>query len=226
MEILPEIWEDILGRILSEDRAKLCSVSRFFEQLCIGVSRRLAIIPELYDGRILIKFKFAKAVIFSGDYHGIVRNKNTFLLNLPLACESGHLGIVNLSLKYNSNENVLDYGLYGACKGGWYDILMLLIANGANDWNFALSGACKSGNIAIVDKLIELGADDWNWGFYYASKKGQLDVVMRLMEKGATAWNRGLSGACQGKHKNIVRLMIQCGANQCDCYAPILDHLL
>ncbi len=53
-----------------------------------------------------------------------------------------------------------DYGLFGACEGGYLDIINLMIEKGAGDWNRGLNNACKSGNLNIINLMIEKGANE------------------------------------------------------------------
>ena len=57
----------------------------------------------------------------------------------------------------------LYYGLYGACKGGYIDIVKFMIKKGANHWDLGLGGACRNGHIDIVKLMIEKGA---TWCIY------------------------------------------------------------
>lgn len=46
-----------------------------------------------------------------------------------------------------------------------------------------------------------------------------------MIDMGANNWNGGLANACYYNHADIVRLMIDRGANWCDCREPMQHHL-
>ena len=68
-------------------------------------------------------------------------------------CLQGNMNEVKQMLK-NKDINV-HYGFRGACFGGHKDIVLLLIANGANMWNTGLFCASQNGHEHIALLLIE-----------------------------------------------------------------------
>ena len=46
-----------------------------------------------------------------------------------------------------------------------------------------------------------------------ACRGGNMDIVKLMIEKGANHWNWGLRCACRGGHMDIVKLMIEKGAD-------------
>jgi hypothetical protein len=80
----------------------------------------------------------------------------------------------------------VDYGLVSACSNGYMDIVQLMIANGASDWNSGLSSACLNGHMDIAQLMIAKGASDWNWGLASACLNGHMDIVQLMIAKGAT----------------------------------------
>ncbi len=89
--------------------------------------------------------------------------KNSYSNDLILACEGGHMELVQLMIEKGATN--WDSGLKCACKGGHMEIVKLMIEKGANDWHKGFEGACKGGHMEIVKLMIEKGAKDWNWGF-------------------------------------------------------------
>ena len=60
----------------------------------------------------------------------------------------------------------------------------------------------------IVKLMVAKGADDWNGGLKGACFGGRVEIVRLMAAKGATNWNGGLFGACRGGHMEIVRLIL------------------
>ena len=56
------------------------------------------------------------------------------------------------------------------------------------------------------------GVMDWNRGLCRACEGGNMEIVKLMIEKGANAWDRGLIWACDRGHMEIVKLMIEKGA--------------
>ncbi len=57
---------------------------------------------------------------------------------------------------------------------------------------------------------------DYNFGLFSACLGGHLNIVKLMIEKGAERKNMGLRYACKGGHLNIVKFMIEIGANDWD----------
>jgi ankyrin repeat protein len=130
---------------------------------------------------------------------------------------------------------------YDNARSTRLEIVNLMIEKGADDLDSGLSSACGSGNLEIVNLMIEKGANDWYNGLSNACYYGHLEIINLLIEKGANDWNEGLSNACEGgnfasdnpfcakgtkralleanarsTHLEIVKLMIEKGATQCN----------
>ncbi len=74
-----------------------------------------------------------------------------------------------------------------------------------------LRNGCKK-NLIISIKQIKCNLD-WDYGLEGACLCGHIDIVKLMIEKGANNWNVGLEGACFCGHIDIVKLMIEKGAN-------------
>ncbi len=72
--------------------------------------------------------------------------------------------------------------LKNMCKKGKY----IEVTNNNSKWNNGLYGACMGGYLDIVKLMIKKGADDWNWGLNYACKRNNLNIVKLMIEMGAT----------------------------------------
>ena len=53
-------------------------------------------------------------------------------------------------------------GMIIAAKGGYMEIIQLMIDKGANNWNKGLHVACKEGHLEIAKLMIDRGATNWN----------------------------------------------------------------
>ena len=81
-------------------------------------------------------------------------------MQLTLYCRKKYLiQLVQLILKYN-----LDWesGLFGACEGGYLDLVMLMIKYGATNWSDGLEGACYGEHPDLFNLMIKHGAIDCN----------------------------------------------------------------
>ena len=72
--------------------------------------------------------------------------------------------------------------------------------------------ACRSGDVKQILKCIE-DRDEWNanydCGMVHACEGGNMDIVKLMIEKGANSWNDGLVSACLEGHLEIVKFMIE-----------------
>jgi len=69
--------------------------------------------------------------------------------------------------------------------------------------------ACSSGNFELV-KTLSSQHQDWSTGMLYACEGGHENIVKLMIEKGADEWNFGMLYACKGGHLDIVKFMIEC----------------
>jgi hypothetical protein len=122
--------------------------------------------------------------------------------------------------------------LLGACAGGYIELAQFAVAHKANIRDSCLCFACHHGHANIVEYLIEIGACDWESGLWGACSGGHIEIARLMIAHGACDWNHGLWGACRGgivytsevMHKELARLMIECGATACDCGRPLAYH--
>lgn len=146
-------------------------------------------------------------------------------MSLASACELGDLQRVTFLLQNVKSEYstwyILNSSLWGACRGGYMEIVKALISH-ANKidceigWNSGMAQACYSGHIDIVKFMISNGATDWNYGLNHACLGGRMEIVKFMIVCGANDWHNGFIKACTGGHLEIVQLMILNGANRWD----------
>ena len=73
---------------------------------------------------------------------------------------------------------------------------------------------CSYNDVIKIKKLIKISKSyNWDYGLYGACQGGHIDIIRFMIEKGADDWNGGLNNACQSGHIDIVKLMIEKGAN-------------
>ncbi len=151
-------------------------------------------------------------------------------------CKLGYKEYIDFYINLGAN---VAFGVWGACEGGYIEIVKLLIEkleklekevielykNGYTKdgytkftkivgeylyLNIGLNYAVEGGHIDIVKFIIEKGA---KLELYRACKRGNMNIVNLMIEKGTNDWNGGLYGACKGGHIELVNLMIKKGAN-------------
>jgi hypothetical protein len=80
----------------------------------------------------------------------------------------------------------LDDGLDGACEGGHYELVRLLIDRGVNNWNRGLYGACRGGRLDFANLMVANGANHWDAGLYLACRQNHQELAKLMVQKGAT----------------------------------------
>lgn len=152
-----------------------------------------------------------------------------------LSCYSGDIKTVQILLKH-INEDVINNKvtpnnrLYDtlnplsiACKFGYYNIVMVLLKQGADvnlysDNETPLTAASQFGHLEIVLELLKAGASvNKSSGLYTplqkACKKGHLSVVKTLLTTGAGCFERPMIDACEGGHLSVVKVLITAGVD-------------
>jgi len=131
-------------------------------------------------------------------------------IDVPLyhASRGGYKDIVNLLIDSGINFNPNDI-LAGAAKGGHIDLINLARELGANDYQEGLNMAAQGGHRNVVDYFIKLGANDLNSALEYAGNGGSIDLVDYLLSLGATDLNVALRVAAGEGHINLVRYIIE-----------------
>ena len=161
------------------------------------------------------------------DVNTVDKNKDTAL---HVVCKQGHLEIAKLLIrKYGADVNAFtsykESPLIIASMYGHGDIVKLLCENGVNvnasgnyEWT-ALHHAVQQKRFDITKVLIENGADvnavseDDETPLYLAISHGSVSTAKLLIEYGADVnRSRLIFAACQGGYAEIVKLLIQNGA--------------
>lgn len=113
-----------------------------------------------------------------------------------------------------NTERDLGLGLYGACEGGHFTTMTLMLANGANDLTRGLDGACTGCQLEFMQLMLD-----------------KLNVKRMTPDAAKRIWNECLEYLCWGAYKNNrrhdsrylfwIRVMIERGA---DDFGPIVNH--
>lgn len=112
---------------------------------------------------------------------------------------------------YNINW---DYGLRGAARGGYRDLIDFFISKGADYWHGAIQDAARGGHLDLVDFFIEKGdAGDLNPALYSAARGGHRDLVDYFISKQKstgieTNWYWILYAASRGGHLEIAEMIM------------------
>ena len=80
--------------------------------------------------------------------------------------------------------------------------------------NIILEEYCKNKNVIKIRQIIKMNFRVYRTcRLYAACKSGHMDIIKLMIEKGADDWNSGLIGACEGGHIDIVKFMIEKGSS-------------
>ncbi|AGF84864.1 repeat protein [Moumouvirus goulette] len=140
--------------------------------------------------------------------------------SLVWACMNNHTNIIKYLVDKGIDINI-DNGksLEELAYGGYFDNFKYLVENGADiHTSNALYWASHCGHFNIVKYLVESGANINETNNYNpiraACISGHNNILKYLLQNGATSHtiNLGLTGASMGGHLDIVKCMIDLGA--------------
>lgn len=162
-------------------------------------------------------------------------NLTTDAGTLPIhaACWKGHLPIVKELLPYLHNIDVQNNKhstpMSFALSGGHIEIVRILIKHGANvNYRYQsnltlLHSECNRGNLEMVQLLVSAGADinatvseEISYPMQFAVSKGYAEIVSFLIKNGSELCTDNISlltRAVYNKHFNVVKILIDAGAN-------------
>lgn len=139
-------------------------------------------------------------------------------LDLVSVAENGFTETMYLLLNECKECNIHECGdlaLFAASSRGHLTIVDLLVRNGANihamsDWAFY--GACCFGQVKTAEFFLRRGIKIDDACLKIASEKGHKDVV-KLLIKNTKLQSKTLIDACKGGSLEIVKLILENGAN-------------
>lgn len=126
-------------------------------------------------------------------------------------CKEGDLLSVS---KCKLDSSWVKSGLVSAYRGGYKQLIELMILKGANQWDDGLYYGCEPGHIEIVELMIAKGSDIFDLGLWSPGKEGYKDIAELMITKGATEFDLVLFEACMRGHRDIAELMILNGATK------------
>jgi hypothetical protein len=165
----------------------------------------LKILPELdienYNNAIIRAIAGNKSL----EIISFIFNKgvNNYKYMMYLASFIGSMRIVKFLIGRISEYNE---GLKGASKGGFINIVRLMLKLNADNFNESMVDAS---NIKIVKILIKKGADNYEDTMESASRKGYLDIIKLMVKKGAKNFTTCLYNACKFNHLDIVKFLAE-----------------
>lgn len=127
------------------------------------------------------------------------------------ACQGAHYDLINLIIHFTMNW---DLALLGACNSGDVELVRIFLhfTNYKNK-NILLFGPCLLGYLSIVELLISYyGKEELYFGIQYfgfinACSNGHLEIVKLLVENGANAFDIGISTANKKGYLEIVNYL-------------------
>ena len=82
---------------------------------------------------------------------------------LEYLCLRNHRHAIEILIKHDIKKSLcFNWGLSGACQGGYKDLAQWMIDLGASDWNMGLFGSCQGRNQDLAQWMMDLGATTVN----------------------------------------------------------------
>ena len=160
----------------------------------------------------IIKLLYAKNPSWHTDEHSILSPIDYHIQIIYEACYSGKMDAVSLILELGFDN--FNGGLWGAAHGGHLEIAKLMIDKGANELDSALRVAIQGGHLEMVKFLLTLGGVEIPPKLLlFACYSGNVELVKFSLGLGEYDVNQGLLGALQGEDLEIVKWMIELGAD-------------
>lgn len=128
------------------------------------------------------------------------------------ACFNGDENAANVAMTNWAKDININEGLSAACCGGQRGTAVLMMANGANNFDTGLNRTCLFGYKNLAELMITRGATDFAGGLTSACNGGRRDLAKLMITHGATDFDGGLYSACHGGHRELAALMIVHGA--------------
>ncbi len=148
---------------------------------------------------------------FKGDYLSIFRVPyklawSQFLLEA--ACRGSHIKLVKLLLKKGHNGGVSEEGLVGASFAGSIELMEIMIATGAQEFDWALKAAYEGNHPAAIEFLEERGASDHHLALEGACEGGHYDLAMKCFRPTDIRLARAFEAAVTGRNIKLINFFI------------------
>jgi ankyrin repeat protein len=131
---------------------------------------------------------------------------------LVLSCISGSVSSVKQLLKNGAYVQALcEWSLECAIKNNKYQIIKILLENGAGGNLRPLRIAAEKGNLKLVKLLYNYCEDDY-YALEIACESGYLNIVKFFVNHGCQINHRALDNAVNGEHFEIVKFLVKSGA--------------
>lgn len=129
------------------------------------------------------------------------------------ACELNRTSIIKLIVKHlKLHKSQCIDASFEVCSHNNLEIVDLFISKNIMDFSYGIMGACKGGHYELVKKMltndVECMLPDC---LVYACRNAHLDIIKLLVQYGANNWEDGFFTACEKKHKNVMELMATYG---------------
>lgn len=227
LQILPKDVLIYTAKILSsKDRSAICSVSKKFESLAIAASKSLSVAPHIFDEDITryieISEHLSLLIITAGEYHLIVRLKQSELLELFYAAKSGCWDLLNMTIELVDEPNWDDvFG--GACMAGHLDIARFATDKGLKDPSEGMYYACEHKYLKIVEMATSKNLNyDASYVFEGACTGGDLKIAKIIVEK--LKEEEEEVGLCEEGDEDYMSddFRVACKAN----FTDVIDYLM
>ncbi len=132
---------------------------------------------------------------------GIIKTITTFnmsidtpILDIQILYDVCKIGDINLIISKlqsmdtrDKHPSYMEYGLYGACRGGHINIVEFLLSHGATDIKHGLRCASEEGYLNIILYLIGKGAGSLDFAIenLHRCYRDHIDVLTALVKMGA-----------------------------------------
>lgn len=234
MEMLPELYREIIARSDGFERENMKLVCKMFNEFKFIIVTN----DPARDREVLLLNNTNVSGLFKYGHQDLVLKYLKIKKFIPegfyMACRYGMLDIVKYyieELNYNRNyidmfdvclrEHIhivkyfLDLNIFvptncvrETCKTGNLELVKLLLPKKPPVNENILYGACVSGNRDLIDFVIANGFDNWDEGLSGACAGGHMDLMFEMVERGAKNWDNAFTEACGGGHMNIIEYIV------------------
>lgn len=137
-----------------------------------------------------------------------------------LAAKGGYQDIVEMMIM--SDARNFNEAMRAGASGGHHEIVDRMLTLGATTYNETMKATAEEGgHRAIVEKMIALEATRFNCSLIRASRGGHLELVKDLISRGARSFAISFVEAAKNGHRNVIDLLIEKGILDDDYHRSI-----